>query len=133
MTAFVGRDRELDLLEHSFESMGSGVQVLDIVGEPGIGKTRLLHEFRAHAAQRRAWMLAGVCTPDGQQTPFRIFIDIIRSDFRVALGDEAGTVESKLDEGLRALGLSSEQNFGLLLNRSAVRRRGARSLVWTAC
>jgi class 3 adenylate cyclase/tetratricopeptide (TPR) repeat protein len=116
LTAFVGRDRELDLLEHSFESMGSGVQVVDIVGEPGIGKTRLLHEFRAHAARRRAWMLAGVCAPDGQQTPFRVFIDIIRSDFRVALGDEAGTVESKLDEGLRAFGLSSEQNLGLLLN-----------------
>ena len=116
LTTFVGRDRELDVLEHSFESMGSGVQLVDIVGEPGIGKTRLLHEFRAYADQRRAWMLAGLCAPDGQQTPFSVFIDIVRSDFHVALGDEARTVESKLDEGLRALGLSSEQNLGLLLN-----------------
>ena len=96
--------------------MGSGVQIVDIVGEPGIGKTRLLHEFRAHAAQRRVWMLAGLCAPDGQQTPFSVFIDIVRSDFRVALGDEAATVESKLGEGLRGFGLSSEQNLGLLLN-----------------
>ena len=35
LTAFVGRDPELDVLEHSVESMGSGVQVIDIVGDPG--------------------------------------------------------------------------------------------------
>jgi class 3 adenylate cyclase/tetratricopeptide (TPR) repeat protein len=116
LTAFVGRDQELDALERSFEAVSSGVQIVDIVGEPGIGKTRLLHEFRTHAARRRAWMLAGLCAPDGQQTPFSVFIDIVRSDFRVALGDEAGTVKSKLDEGLRAFALSSEQNLGLLLN-----------------
>jgi class 3 adenylate cyclase len=116
LTAFVGRDRELDALEHSFESIGGGVQVLDIVGEPGIGKTRLLHEFRAHVTQRRAWILAGLCTPDGQQTSFRVFIDIVRKEFRIALGDDAERVASKLDEGLRGFGLSSEQNLGLLLN-----------------
>jgi class 3 adenylate cyclase/tetratricopeptide (TPR) repeat protein len=116
LTPFVGRDRELDALERSFESISGGVRVVDIVGEPGIGKTRLLHEFYTHATQRRAWILSGLCAPDGQQTPFRVFIDIARRDFRLALGDSAETVESKLDEGLRALGLSSEQNLGLLLN-----------------
>jgi class 3 adenylate cyclase/tetratricopeptide (TPR) repeat protein len=116
LTVFVGRDRELDVLERSLEAVSSGVQIVDIVGEPGIGKTRLLHEFRTHAAQRRAWMLAGLCAPDGQQTPFSVFIDIVRGAFRVALGDDAATVESKLGEGLRGFGLSSEQNLGLLLN-----------------
>jgi predicted ATPase len=104
------------VLERSLESVGGGVHVVDIVGEPGIGKTRLLHEFHAHATQRRARILGGLCTPDGQQTPFRIFIDIVRTDFRIALGDKTETVESKLDESLRGLGLSSEQNLGLLLN-----------------
>jgi class 3 adenylate cyclase/tetratricopeptide (TPR) repeat protein len=116
LTAFVGRDRELDALEQSFAAIGATVQVVDIVGEAGIGKTRLLHEFRAHAAQVPAWMMTVSCTSDGQETPFRAFIDLVRGAFHIALGDDATTIKSKLNEGLRSLRLDSDQNLGLLLN-----------------
>jgi class 3 adenylate cyclase len=116
LTAFIGRDGELDVLERSFAAIGSAIQVVDVVGEPGIGKTRLLHEFRAHVAQAPAWMMTVSCTSDGQETPFRAFIDIVRGAFHIVLGDDALTIRSKLDEGLRSLRLDSDQNLGLLLN-----------------
>ena len=46
-TRFVGRERELRLLRECFERAQAGQgQVAMIVGEPGIGKSRLLHELR---------------------------------------------------------------------------------------
>jgi predicted ATPase len=44
--------------------------VVDVVGEPSIGKSRLVHEFRGRLADERLFVLSGSCTPDGQQTPF---------------------------------------------------------------
>jgi class 3 adenylate cyclase len=41
LTAYVGRDRDLEILRRGFTAIGSGIQVFDIVGEPGIGKSRL--------------------------------------------------------------------------------------------
>ncbi len=116
LTPFVGRDRELEALERSFAAIGSAIQVIDIVGEPGIGRTRLLHEFRLQAAQAPAWMMTVSSTSDGQETPFRAFIDIVRGAFHIGLGDDAPTITSKLDEGLRSLSLGSDQNQGLLIN-----------------
>jgi class 3 adenylate cyclase len=116
LTPFIGRDQELEALERSLAAIGSAIQVVDIVGEPGIGKTRLLHEFRAHAAQAPAWMMTVSCTPDGQQTPFHAFNEVVRAAFHIVLGDAASTVRSKLDEGLRGLRLDSDQNQALMLN-----------------
>jgi class 3 adenylate cyclase/tetratricopeptide (TPR) repeat protein len=116
LTPFVGRDRELEALERSFRSIGSKIQVVDIVGEPGIGKTRLLHEFRAQVSQVPAWMMTVSCTSDGRETPFRAFIDVVRGAFHIAPGDNAATITPKLREGLNSLGLDSDQNQGLLIN-----------------
>jgi len=57
VSPFVGRDDELRMLVNRFDrvSLGEGQAVL-IVGEPGIGKTRLIHEFRDRiAAERHTW------------------------------------------------------------------------------
>jgi class 3 adenylate cyclase len=116
LTAFIGRDRELDALERGFEATGSGIRIIDIVGEPGIGKTRLLHEFRARASRRRALMLSSFCTSDRQQTPYHAFLEFVRETFRIAPGDDSAAIRDKLDEGLSALGLASRQNPDVLLN-----------------
>ena len=116
LTTYVGRDRELEKLERGFDAIRSGVQIFDIVGEPGIGKSRLVHEFLGQIVKERARVLVGSCTPDGQQTPFRAFIEIVRGAFRLAPGDSEAVVARKLDEGLQGLGLRSPENLALLLN-----------------
>ena len=116
LTTFVGRDLELEKLERGFDAIRSGVQVFDIVGEPGIGKSRLVHEFLGQIVKERAWVLVGSCTPDGQQTPFQAFIEIVRGAFRLGPRDSETVVARKLDEGLQGLGLRSPENLALLLN-----------------
>ena len=116
LTTYVGRDRELEKLERGFNAIGPGIQVFDIVGEPGIGKSRLVHEFIGQIVKERVWVLMGNCTPDGQQTPFGAFIEIVRGAFRLSPSDVEAVVARKLHEGLDGLGLTSTESLGLLLN-----------------
>ena len=133
LTAYVGRDRELETLERRLAETRSGIQVIDIAGEPGIGKSRLLHEFRQRIGKSGALILLGGCSPEDRQTPFLPFIELVRGSFRVAAGEDQAAVARKLDDGLKVLGLESAQNLGLLLNLLASRRQRDPCRAWTAC
>ena len=116
LTPYVGRSCELETLKQSLTEAGMGLRVHNVVGEPGIGKSRLLYEFRQHVGQSRALVLTGNCFPDGQQTPFLPLIEVMHGLFRIAAGDGEAIIARKLDDELRALGLASAQNCGLLLH-----------------
>jgi class 3 adenylate cyclase/(2Fe-2S) ferredoxin len=116
LSAFVGREHELEVLERRLNEARSELRVIDIEAEPGLGKSRLLHEFRKRIGKDHAFVLSGSCSPDGQQTPFLPFIEVVRASFRVATGEEENDVAQKLETGLTALGLYSAQNLGLLLH-----------------
>jgi uncharacterized protein (TIGR00369 family) len=81
-----------------------------------MGKSRLLHEFRQRVGKERAFVLSGSCSPDGQQTPFLPFIDVVRGSFRLSVGEAEKEVTQKLEMGLTALGLHSVRSLGLLLH-----------------
>ncbi len=116
LTAYVGREREMDILERGFAEARSQLHVIDIMAEPGMGKSRLLHEFRQRVGKEHAFILSGSCSPDGQQTPFLPFIEVVRSSFQVSAGEAENEVVRKLEMGLTVLGLHSPENLGLLLN-----------------
>ena len=113
---FVGRERELEVLERGLGEARNHLHVIDVVAEPGIGKSRVLHEFRQRIGKERAFVLSGSCSPDGQQTPFLPFIDVVRGSFRFSAGEREKDVAQKLEVGLTALGLHSTRNLGLLLH-----------------
>jgi class 3 adenylate cyclase/tetratricopeptide (TPR) repeat protein len=114
--AFVGRERELEVLERGLDEARSRLCVIELVADPGMGKSRLLHEFRQRIGKERAFVLSGSCSPDGQQTSFLPFIEIVRSSFRVSAGEAEKEVAQKLEIGLTTLGLHSARNLGLLLH-----------------
>lgn len=115
LTSFIGRSHELKVLEEEFRHLGS-VRIVDIVGDPGIGKSRLLYEFtRRHDAEHTC-VLRGNCSADGQGTPFLPFIEAIRAFFSIVPGEDEAAIRSKLSMGLQRLGCASQLNLGLLLN-----------------
>jgi AAA ATPase domain len=81
-----------------------------------MGKSRLVHEFRQRLGKERAFVLSGYCSPDGQQTPFLPFIEVVRGSFRVSRGEPEEDVAQKLEIGLTVVGLHSIRNLGLLLH-----------------
>jgi class 3 adenylate cyclase len=57
LTPFVGRQAELAALHQALEQAGAGHgQVVAVIGEPGVGKTRLFHQF-THASPPQGWLL----------------------------------------------------------------------------
>jgi hypothetical protein len=115
LSTFVGREHELEVLDRELEGARSRLRVIDIAAEPGMGKSRLLHEFQQRIGKERAFVLSGGCSSDGQQTPFLPFIEVTRGSFRVRAGESEKGVTQKLETGLTALGLHSLRNLGLLL------------------
>ena len=116
LSAFVGREYELEVLERALETARNELRVVDLAAEPGMGKSRLLHELRQRVGTARAFILAGNCSSDGQQTPFLSFIEVVRGSFRISQGESDKDIAQKLELGLTALGLHSTRNLGLLLH-----------------
>ena len=116
LSAFVGREHELEVLERGLRKGSSELCVVDLAAEPGMGKSRLLHEFRRRIAEERAFVLSGSGWPDGQKTPFLPFIEVVRRSFGVSAGEAENEIARKLEMGLTTLGLYSAQNLALLLH-----------------
>jgi hypothetical protein len=95
LSSFVGREHELESLERGLTEARSELRVIDISAEPGMGKSRLLHEFRQRIGKERAFVLSGSCSRDGEQTPFLPFIEMVRGLFRVSTGEPEGGVAQK--------------------------------------
>lgn len=116
LSTFVGRERELEVLEQALNEARSELRAIMLIAEPGMGKSRLLHEFRQRIVNERAFILAGNCSPDGQETAFLPFLEVVRRAFRIAAGDTEQEITQKLEVGLTALDLRSTLNIGLLLH-----------------
>jgi DNA-binding CsgD family transcriptional regulator len=97
--AFIGRERELAEFDRTLDQLASGRPwIVQLVGEPGIGKSSLLAEF-AHAVEARGFLvLDGRAAEFEQDVPFALVVD--------ALNDYLGTAEPAF---LRALEDSSVQ------------------------
>jgi tetratricopeptide (TPR) repeat protein len=104
LTPFVGRERELRLLFECFDKAKAGHgQVVFIVGEPGIGKSRLLYEFRRQRGEEATW-LEGHSMSFGRSIAFHPVIDMLKRNFRIEEGDSEETIIKKIERGVLRLG-----------------------------
>jgi class 3 adenylate cyclase/tetratricopeptide (TPR) repeat protein len=109
LTRFIGRSREVEQLTGALARAGRGHgQVVAVVGEPGVGKSRLIHEF-ARSPRTAGWrVLEGGSPSHGRRTAYLPIVELIRAFAHVDVGDDSRTVRDKvttsvlgLDEALR--------------------------------
>jgi class 3 adenylate cyclase/tetratricopeptide (TPR) repeat protein len=104
LTPYVGRERELRVLFECFEKAKAGHgQVVFIVGEPGIGKSRLLHEFRRRLGDEATW-LEGHCISFGQSIALHPIIDMMKRSFRIEEHDTEGMIARKIERSVVVIG-----------------------------
>jgi tetratricopeptide (TPR) repeat protein len=111
LTRFVGRNQEIDHLRQALDKARGGQgQVVAVVGEPGVGKSRLLWEL-IHSHRTQDWLvLESTSVSYGKASAYLPVIDLCKSYFRIEARDDARSIKEKvtgklltLDESLRAL------------------------------
>ena len=114
---FVGRRQELSVLRRRFEQVTAGHgQVVGIVGESGIGKSRLLDEFRKWLAQQPVAYLEGRCLSYSQETPYRPILDMLRHACGLNELDHPQAIERQVTRYLQELGMVSQDSAPYLLH-----------------
>jgi tetratricopeptide (TPR) repeat protein len=104
LTPFVGRSAELEQLRAAAARARRGHgQVVAVIGEPGIGKSRLLREF-AEAAEAEGWRrLEWRALAHGRHTPYRPVAELLRAYFAIGDADDPRLAAARVRERLGAL------------------------------
>jgi predicted ATPase len=87
LTRFVGRKNSMAAFMEAYEKVKSGTgQVVGVVGEAGVGKSRLLLEFRKRLPKGEFGYLEGRCIHFGSAIPYLPIIDILKSFLEITGG-----------------------------------------------
>ena len=79
VTDLVGRRPEMEALRSAYERVKGGeAQVVDVVGEAGVGKSRLVYEFQKVLGADET-LLTGICVPYGRNINFLPVIDVVKA------------------------------------------------------
>jgi class 3 adenylate cyclase len=128
LSGFVGRDHELDALRNPTIQVEAGRgQVVGIVGEPGMGKSRLVYEFRRSLAGKRVTYLEGRCLSYGSAIPYLPILDVVRANCGVMETDGPEAITAKVRAGLQEVGIDPDGSARYILQLLAV-KEGTESL-----
>ena len=106
LTPFIGRERELELLLDGFKRSKSGRgQAFSIMAEAGVGKSRLLYEFRKAISNEDVTFLEGKCLSYSRGVAYLPVIDILKANFDISDDDGDSEVTEKVKKQLRVLGV----------------------------
>jgi class 3 adenylate cyclase/tetratricopeptide (TPR) repeat protein len=117
LTRLVGREPELAALVQALERAGSGHgQVVAMVGEAGVGKSRLVYEF-IHSHHLQGWrLLESVSVSYGKATPYFPVIDLLRRYAGVEEGDDVQTLQAKVTGQVLTLDAILQETIPALLS-----------------
>src|SRR5439155_1220596 len=116
LTRFVGRQTELDTLQQALEQARAGHgQVVAVVGEAGVGKSRLAYEF-THGHRTQGWLvLESASVSYGKATPYVPVIDLLRRYAHIEDSDDLRTIRAKVTGQALTLDAALQETIPALL------------------
>jgi class 3 adenylate cyclase/tetratricopeptide (TPR) repeat protein len=125
LTSCVGRERELELLLDGFSRAKAGRgQAFSIMSEAGVGKSRLLYEFRKAVINENATFLEGKCLSYSRHIAYHPVIDILKSNFDIKEDDGDVEIREKIQKGLKILDVDEASTLPYLLDLLSVKDSG---------
>ena len=116
-SGFVGRDRELSLLERGLERAAEGDGcALGLVADAGVGKSRLCFEFAERCRAAGVRVLEGRALAHTRATPFEPVIDMLKAFFEIAPDDSAARAREKVAMALNGFGPEMDAELPLLID-----------------
>jgi len=121
----VGRERELELLLDGLEQAKAGRgQAVSIVAEAGVGKSRLLYEFRKAVSSEYVTFLEGRCLSYSRGVAYYPAIDILKANFDIREGDGDSEFKQKVKKGLKIVKVDEASTLPYLLDLFSVKESG---------
>jgi tetratricopeptide (TPR) repeat protein len=121
----VGRERELELLLDGLERAKAGRgQAFSIMAEAGIGKSRLLYEFRKAVVHEDVTFLEGKCLSYSKGVPYHLYIDSLKANFDIREEDSGLKITEKVKKGLQILGADEGSTLPYFLELLSVKDSG---------
>ncbi len=116
LTRFVGRDGELEQLRQALERARAGHgQVAAVIGEPGVGKSRLYWEF-THSHRTHGWLIVESGSVSyGKASAYLPVADLLRAYFQVEARDDARRMREKVTGKVLALDRALEASLPAFL------------------
>ena len=116
LTRFVGRDSDHEQLRRAQRLAGDGHgQIAAIVGEAGVGKSRLIYEF-THSHRLQGWLvLEAACVSYGKTTSYLPVIDLLKGYFKIRDSDDLPEIREKVTGKLLRLDPTLEPTLPPLL------------------
>ena len=106
-TQMVGREAELERLQQAFAQARGGHRLVcvSVVGEAGMGKSRLLHEFQVWAEQHAGGfeLFQGRAHPQTRHQPYGLLRDVLAWRFQIGDGDSMDEAKHRFERGMAAL------------------------------
>jgi class 3 adenylate cyclase/predicted ATPase len=125
LTKFVGRERELELLLDGFERAKGGMgQSFSITAEAGVGKSRLVYEFRKEVSNEEITFFEGKCLSFTRGVAYHPIIDILKQSFDVHGHDKDIVIREKVVKGLKTLGIDEASSLPYILELLSVKDSG---------
>jgi class 3 adenylate cyclase/tetratricopeptide (TPR) repeat protein len=116
LTPFVGRQQELEVLQQALTRAQTGHgQVVALVGEAGVGKSRLVHEV-LHSHRTQGWrVLESASVSYGKATPYFPVIDLLKRYCHVDDGDDVRIIRAKVTGQVVTLDATLQDTVPVLL------------------
>ncbi len=104
LTPFVGRQREVETLRHALAQAHAGHgQVVGVLGEAGVGKTRLFYEF-THSHPLQGWLCLETWSMSyGKASAYLPVLDLLKAYFQIEARDDARRMREKVTGKLLTL------------------------------
>jgi predicted ATPase/class 3 adenylate cyclase/regulation of enolase protein 1 (concanavalin A-like superfamily)/ribosomal protein L40E len=100
----IGRDKEFADLKDSIDELLAGKgQIVSVIGEAGVGKSRLVGEMKSHIKDKDVIWLEGRCVSIGESIGYWVFVDILRSYMGFSDGDSTEERREKIIDRIGSL------------------------------
>ncbi|HEV8715258.1 MAG TPA: adenylate/guanylate cyclase domain-containing protein [Candidatus Binatia bacterium] len=116
LTRFVGRQSEMEQLKRALAQAQAGHgQIVGVMGEPGLGKSRLFYEFKL-SSQSGCLVLEAYSVSHGKASPYLPVIELLKSYFQIQPQDDERTRREKVGGKVLMLDRSLEETLSYLFS-----------------
>src|SRR3990172_7987400 len=121
LTKFVGREKELELIKDSLEKVKEGKgKIVCVIGEAGVGKSRLVYELKSTIRDEEITYLEGHCISYGKSFSYLTVVEILRNNFALDDKEDDEVIKAKVETSINRMDEKLKDTIPFILDLLSV-------------